>query len=176
MPAFCLYKIKQDIFECPEKTGKQVITGIILGSYFQDFADGKTTSEIALMPKKKRPSIVLIYDFNRFINMIKAKLVSIGIKEENILLYDIDYSDNKKEPFLCLDPSPNELSIKDKTFKHQSEFRIVVNTTNKSEIEMLVGKTIDIGSTKELATKSDIYLYEGAIVKMASEIEEINEV
>jgi hypothetical protein len=174
MPAYCFFILKQSLFECPEKDGNQKITGHIPGIYFQDFAGGKTIEEIMLLPEKKRPSIVLMNDIDRFIRMIKKKLISMGVNRKDIFVYAISYKD-KHTPFLHYGNSPRELFLKDISFSHQSECRIVINTTDRSLIDILVGKPINIGPIKEFAQKCDTYLKEGAIVEMNVLVEAIEE-
>lgn len=174
MPAYCFFILKQNLFECPEKEGKQKLTGHIPGTYFQDFAGGKTIQEVMLLSEKNRTSIVLMNDIDRFVGIIKKKLISIGVKEKDIFVYATDYKD-KHAPFLYYGNSPRELFLKDISFSHQSECRIVVNTTDKLLINMLVGKPFNIGSIKEFAQKCDTYLEEGAIVKMNAIVEAIEE-
>lgn len=71
MPAFCFYMLKTNFFNCSGKEGIQTLSTTIPGTYFQDFANGMTLDEIMLIDEEKRPSLVLIHDPSKFIEMIK---------------------------------------------------------------------------------------------------------
>lgn len=192
MPAYCFFVLKQGQFECPEQEGRQEITAHIPGTYFQDFVSGKTKEEVMKEPKEDRPSIVFINNVEMFVNMIKYKLISMGVKEKDILVNLVDYQD-KHIPFQFVDPhNPSQpvdqynpfqyygkttrgLFLKDKSFSHQSECRVVVNTADTSIINKLIGNPIEIGSFKEIAVKADDYLDQGAIVKANATIYNVGE-
>lgn len=174
MPAYCFYMLKQSLFNCSGKEGIQTLTAEIPGRYFQDFAAKMTKEQVMALDEEKRPALVAISDSDKFINMVKSKLISMGIKESEILVQVITYID-KQNPFYSLLESPRELFIKDNSFSYQSEGRIVINTRNKSLINRLVGIPIEIGSIKEFSQKSDTYLEQGVLIQMTADVYKIED-
>lgn len=169
MPSFCFFMLKQSIFNCSGKEGLQTISAIIPGTYFQDFAGGMTLDQIMLLDEEERPSLVVISDMDKFINMIKKKLISIGVQESEILVHSIQYED-KHTPFYNPAGSPKELFLKDKSFSYQAEGRIVINTRNKSLVDVLVQKPIDIGSIEEFSKQSSTYFEQGILIEMKADV------
>lgn len=169
MPAFCFFMLKQSLFDCSGKEGIQTISTIIPGTYFQDFADGMQLDQIMLLSEEERPSLVIISDMDKFIEMIKKKLISIGVRESEILVKAIQYED-KHTPFYNPAGSPKELFLKDKSFSYQAEGRVVVNTRNRLLIDALVQKPIDIGSLKEFSKQSNTYFEQGILIKMKADV------
>lgn len=164
LPVFCFYALKNGVFEVPQREGRQNFKATVPASYFKDFANNITKEQIDKLNEDQLPTIVIINDKLKFIDMIKEKLISMGAKESEILCeliaYDFDFKNNKKFRFNCKYESPQELFIKDKSFIHQSECRIVVNTKNKLLIEMLK-EPIDIGPINDIAYISTTYFEEG---------------
>jgi hypothetical protein len=174
MPAYCFYLLKQGLFNCTGKEGAQKIFATITERYFQDFADGVTREQVMLRNEKDRPAIVAIFDINKFISMIKKKLISMGAHESEIVFGYVEYID-KHKPFYSLREPGEELFLKDNSFSYQSEGRIIVNTRNKALIDTLLQKPIDIESIKEFSAQSNVYLEQGAIVEMTANIYKITD-
>lgn len=156
MPAFCFYTFKSNYFESRKEENSRTFLANAMGRYFEDFEYGMTSKQIMLLDKKERPAIVIINDGNKFIKMVKEKLVSMGVRESEILDQSIEYVD-KRVAFCNQLESPKELFFKDKSFSHQAEGRIIINTKNKSLMDILVKQPINIGSIKEFSKKIDIY-------------------
>ena len=91
------------------------------------------------------------------------------------LVHLLSQSVAQYNPFHYYGKTARGLFLKDKSFSHQSECRVVVNTADTSIINMLVGNPIEIGSLKEIAVKADDYLDQGAIVKATATIYDVNE-
>jgi len=169
LPTFCFFILRQNLFDCSGKEGRQTLSAHIPGAYFQDFAEGLSADQVMLLDEEKRPSLVLIHDMDRFIEMIKSKLITLGVKESDILFQLVQYED-KHTPFYNPVGSPKELFLKDKSFYYQNEGRIVVNTTSKLLIDMLVRKPINIGSIREFAQQSNTYSEQGVLVRMTADV------
>jgi hypothetical protein len=95
MPAYCFYMLKQGLFTCSGKEGIQTLSAEIPGIYFQDFAEKMTKEQVISLNEEERPALVAISDFDKFINMIKIKLILIGVDESEILVQAINYVDKK---------------------------------------------------------------------------------
>lgn len=172
LPCYCFYLLKQELFECPNKEGKQKISGIIPGKYFRDFIGNRTEEDILKLPTEEQPSIVLISDCKKFIEMIKQKLMSFGLKEYEILYETIEYGD-KRSAFYYNGKSPKELKLKDNYFSHQAEGRIIINTDNTSIKQYLINNPIEIGCINEISQKKDIYLKDGVLIDMTVNVYKI---
>ncbi len=127
LPCYCFFFLRQGQFKLPNQEGVQKLTTKISGRYFRDFADNLKEEEIANLEEDKKPAIVLIHDIDEFIHRVTQKLISIGVKQSEIMLELIEY-ENKKVPFYCTADSPKELKLKDNSFSYQQEGRIIVNT------------------------------------------------
>lgn len=164
LPVFCFYSVKNSAFPVPEKAGYQDIECVVPASYFKDFADNMTEEQIMELDEDERPALVAIDKKNEFLNKIKSKLIFLGAKESEIEIYHIDYRynfiKNSKIYFECPN-SPDELFLKDSSFEHQSESRIVVNTKNEELIKRLKENEIKIGTLNEVAQLSTTYFIDG---------------
>lgn len=174
LPCYCFLLLKQSLFETPSQEGIQKLSGNIAGEYFQNFAGNLSKEEITSLEEDKKPAIVLIDNIDEFIHRITQKLISLGVKESEIMFEIIEYAD-KKAPFYCKANSPKELKIKDEYFSHQEEGRIIVNKDNLSIREYLNNNPIQIGSLMDVAKKSDSYLYDGAFVEMTADVYKLQE-
>ena len=169
LPCFCFFILMQDIFECPKNTGIQDITGKIPAEYFRDFADKKEYEDIQKLPKKDQPSIVYIKNFPEFRSKLENKLSEIGVKKHEIIIEQIKY-ENKKIPFHCIGVTRKELSLKDTTFSHQREGRIILNIDDPILLNYFSKNTIEIGTLAGIAEKKDRYLYGGMRIELTADI------
>ena len=174
LPCYCFYLLKQSSFETPQTAGKQKISTIIPSEYFRDFADNLSKEEVLSLSEEERPAIVVINNIDQFLAMVRSKLLSIGVKNSEIIFELIEYAD-KSVPHYCTKESPKELKLKDKYFQHQSEGRIIINTDNQSVIDYLDKNSIDIGTIETIAKRADVYLNQGVLIEMNADVYEINE-
>lgn len=174
LPCYCFFMLRQSLFKLPVKEGKQKISAEIPGEYFRDFADNISKDKAIIIPEKDRPAMVVICDADKFIDMIRQKLISIGVKESEIMLEMVEYV-NKKTPYYCKANSPRELKLKGEDFSYQEEGRIIVNTNNNSIKDHLNNNPIEIGSLKGIAKNVEVYLYEGALVEMTVDVYKVDE-
>ncbi|NMA82730.1 MAG: hypothetical protein GX962_02575 [Epulopiscium sp.] len=174
LPCYCFFLLRQGLFELPSQEGVQKLSAEISGRYFRDFADNLKEEEIADLEEDKKPAIVLIHDIDEFIHRVIQKLISMGVKQSEIMLELIEY-ENKKVPFYCTANSPKELKLKDNSFSYQEEGRIIVNTDNHKIKEYLNNNPIQIGPLNDIAQMEEVYLYEGAIVEMTADVYKLQE-
>lgn len=161
LPCFCLFGLTDTSFKnnyFPE-TNVWATTTTIGTNYFGDFYKHETRESIMSLPKHERPVVVIIQSPNKFFNKIYDFFESIGISKNEVLIKKVDYI-NKSIPFIIRDNFPQEIFVKDTTFKHQSEIRIAINTKNKEALHKLSQSNyiVNIGSLKEFAIIHEYYL------------------
>ncbi len=176
LPTFCMYLLKRDMFEWPEKAGWHNISTTIPAKYFRDFAEQKTTEEIRKLPLDKQPAVVFIHNFDELKKRIFSHLVALGISKEEILVEPISYYDFNQNGVmgwfdLCQDP-PLELAFKDISFSDQSEARFIINTKNETAAEYLRNNVIQVGTLSDIAKFADGYFSEGLEFSCKIELEE----
>lgn len=169
LPCYCFYLVKTANFDLPKKEGMQKISYEIGSKYFKDFVDHKSIEDIEKMEIKKRPSLVVVHNPKEFIDRVVNTLISIGVKESEIMIEIVEYQDKGLEHY-CRGKSPKELKIKPKEFKHQQEGRIIINTDNDEIKRFLHDNIIEIGSIKDISKKSDTYFNDGIKVEMTANI------
>lgn len=176
LPCYCFFLLKQGLFELPTQEGKQLIMTNISGSYFRDFAGNISPEGVATLPKDDRPAVVFIpgEGMDKFLNMIIQKLMDLGLQRSEILFEIIEYVDKKTE-FYCMGTSPRELKLKDQSFSHQAEGRIIVDTDKRHILEYLNQNPIELGSLKDICEISEDYHYEGVSVKLNADVYNIEE-
>ena len=118
--------------------------------------------------------MVVIHDIDRFIEKITDKLILLGLKKSEIMTHIIEYND-KNIPFYCTRKPPNELKIKDNTFSHQQEGRIIINTDNTSILEYLQNNPIEVGSLNDISEKTDAYLHDGMMLEFTADVYKIEQ-
>lgn len=173
LPTFCLYGIKYDIFDIIPQVGKQRICGVIPGEYFtafSDIIDGST----AIIPTNEKPSTVFISNFDLFKERVILKLMELGVSENEIICepihyYDADvYGDNYW--FEISSSSPKELLWKRKKFENQSEIRLIVNSKNKSAMNILRNEIIEVGELTDIAQIATADFKNGLNIEMTIDI------
>ncbi|MFD2614631.1 hypothetical protein [Paenibacillus gansuensis] len=168
LPCFCMYLLKQSMFDCPSEEGKHKITATVPGSYFRDFMDNQDPQEVEKLDQFVKPAVIIINDFKEFERRIISALTAIGVKKEEVIISRVTYMDfDKYGEYGWWDfgqKSPMELTIKHTRFENQSEARIIVNTDDES-IKKILAKPIEIGSLEDIATVSNTYLHEGMLIE-----------
>lgn len=174
LPCYCFFLLKLDLFECPEKEGRQRIKGEISGKYFKDFASDLSKEENEQLQDYEKPSFVFIQDMDMFIKMICKELKRLGLDDNEIMIENIEYCDKSTEHY-CKADSPKELKLKPNRFSYQSEGRIIVNTDKSSILEYLYKNPIEIGSIDNISERVDGYFPEGMLVSMKATVYEVTE-
>ena len=147
LPCICFYGLKTDAFPPPQNEGRNRISTYIDAKYFRDFADNASPAEIAALPPKKQPAIAVIKDWAEFVRRLKAKLNSIGVPDECILVSPVQYFDfspySTDDSWVDLNCTPpKELFVKSKQdFEYQNELRIVIDTDDPTILDLLSNPT-----------------------------------
>lgn len=173
LPCYCLYMMRVDSFPVPSEAGKQYLRTIIPGSYFKDFVDNKSKDEVKNLPDKNQPALILIKDFECFLNRLKKKLFCMGVQENEILINYIHYFDFEEFGQIAWhdfrQKYPHELFVKNSRFKDQSEGRIIINTDNP-DIMKALSEPIDLGNMSDIAQIIQGYYPEGLGVEVTASI------
>ena len=166
LPCICFYGLKTDAFPPPQNEGRNRISTYIDAKYFRDFADNASPAEIAALPPKKQPAIAVIKDWAEFVRRLKAKLNSIGVPDECILVSPVQYFDfspySTDDSWVDLNCTPpKELFVKSKQdFEYQNELRIVIDTDDPTILDLL-SNPIEIGNLSDIAAVAEGYHPEG---------------
>lgn len=166
LPCICFYELKTDAFPPPQNEGRNRISTYIDAKYFRDFADNASPAEIAALPPKKQPAIAVIKDWAEFVRRLKAKLNSIGVPDECILVSPVQYFDftpySTDDSWVDLNCTPpKELFVKSKQdFEYQNELRIVIDTDDPTILDLL-SNPIEIGNLSDIAAVAEGYHPEG---------------
>lgn len=166
LPCICFYGLKTDAFSPPQNEGRNRISTYIDAKYFRDFADNASPAEIAALPPKKQPAIAVIKDWAEFVRRLKAKLNSIGVPDECILVSPVQYFDftpySTDDSWVDLNCTPpKELFVKSKQdFEYQNELRIVIDTDDPTILDLL-SNPIEIGNLSDIAAVAEGYHPEG---------------
>jgi len=179
LPVFCFYILKNSLFQCPLKEGKQKMEVEIDSIYFKDFADNVTPEQVDNLLDEEKPAVILLHNYDEFMNRLTKKLLSMGLQEKEIVPGDIKYYDSNEhgeEGWRVFEGEPpKELFAKDKSFCHQSEARIIINTDNQSIINKLLKQPIEIGSLSDISEYISAYFSEGAKIEVNANIEKLEE-
>ena len=160
LPCICFYGLKTDAFPPPQNEGRNRISTYIDAKYFRDFADNASPAEIAALPPKKQPAIAAIKDWAEFVRRLKAKLNSIGVPDECILVSPVQYFDfspySTDDSWVDLNCTPpKELFVKSKQdFEYQNELRIVIDTDDPTILDLL-SNPIEIGNLSDIAAVAE---------------------
>lgn len=166
LPCVCFYGLKNGAFPEPSHEGKVRLSTSIGSKYFQDFADNATPEEISALPDKDKPAVVVIKDWQEFMNRLITKLISLGIPKDSIIISPINYYDftpyDTDDSYLDFNTTPPyELFIKSKAdFGYQNELRIVINSHNPDILRQF-DSPIEIGNLSDIANVADHYLSDG---------------
>ena len=154
----CLYGLHNTAFSKEIKPdGRACYRTKIKKSYFSDFTEYKNREEYKRADYAEQPAVVLINNPYEFFERIRSFLLTLGVKENEIIISPVEYI-NKYTPMLVNTQPPKELLLKDEAFAEQSEVRIIINSTSSKYLEYMKehNNTISIGS---LADITDIYDY-----------------
>lgn len=137
LPAYCFYYVTND--SLIEENG--FLTHKIDKKFYSDFK----------IENNSENSILSIRNIDEFITRLKNTLFNIGIKEHEILIEPIHYDSRlRKDIYQFNKESPKELFLKDSSYIHQNEVRIVINTTDTKQIEYLLNNEIYLGDLSDI--------------------------
>ena len=137
LPAFCFYYVTNE--SLIEEQG--LLKHKIDKNFFSDFKIEKNVGN----------SILAILNVKEFIYRLKYRLLEIGIKDREILIEVIHYDNRLRNDIFQLNKdSPKELFLKDYSYNHQNEVRIVINTKDEKIREYLLNNEIQIGNLSDI--------------------------
>ena len=177
LPCFCVYIMKNSLFQCPDHAGKYRTSAVVPASYFRDFADNAIPEDINKRSFEKHPALIAIFDFSIFKKRLYDALFDIGIKESEIILGSVFYENFDKFDFDTCgwfdfnQKYPKELLIKDLQFHNQSEARFIINIKNKEAIRYLNENDLKLGNMSDIAAVSNTYFYDGLEVNATLDVE-----
>ncbi|MFR0778768.1 MAG: hypothetical protein ACLSH8_04090 [Zhenhengia sp.] len=167
LPTYCLYSFKAEQFAYPNKAGLHPVEASITDSYFKDFHFSNSND-----PMKS----VIIHKPDAFFDALKTSLINLGVKEEEILIQEVnyrplDFDSYSSKGYTWLEvpePSPYELFSKDSNrFKIQEELRIVINTSDPRIIHRLTDypNPIFLGDMSSYSQSLEDYPLDGLVIK-----------
>ena len=155
LPTYCFHTLRFGDFKMGCEEGKLFISVFLSPRYFQGMADGNSWLKENELPYEEQHVFVIIYNPEKFIDMIFDAITSIGIDRSNIIYKNVEYK-NIDIPFAKQANHPNELFIKNEQFFDQREGRIVVNVDNE-ELITRCKQPISVGSLEDMCILYDHY-------------------
>ena len=155
----CLYGLRNDVFQKEiAVNGQAKYHAQVSKKYFSTFAENKTREEFEAANPKDQSVVVLISNPSLFFYRIRTFLLSLGVKEEEIIISPVEYLD-KYVRLLAAVPPPKELLLKDLSFKKQSEVRIIINSSSPKYLEYMRqhNNILSVGSLADITEIYDNY-------------------
>lgn len=175
LPCLCLYYLKNSMFPCPNAPGIHTLQCDIPASYFRDFADNATPEYVNSLSADDKPAVVIIKDYPAFKQRLIEKLLSLGIRREEIIEIGVSYIDFEQYGesgwWDFGQRSPKELAVKHIRFANQSEGRFIINT-QRSEVRKMLSDSIEIGSLEDISQLCNQYFYDGIQVTLQVTVDE----
>ena len=166
----CLYGLRSNAFEKTIGTdGRAHYCTKISKNYFSDFTDFKSRVEYENAKSNEQPVVIRINNPHVFFSRIRSFLLTLGVKEEEIIVSPVKYLD-RYSLMIAAVPSPSELLLKDKAFEEQSEVRIIVNSSSPMYLDYMqkYGNVLSIGSLEDIAEVFDYYFDDMSIERYGS--------
>ncbi len=157
---YCLYGASSNTITMRDKRSQDHQfhqAGVVSKSYFHKLYPKVTKSNIETLSQKDKPAVLFLRP-DYFVSFVKAKLMEKGVKEEEIFISPISYSDYFRKPFFIAN-DPEELFSKRVSFVGQNEVRIVVSTRRK-EVRSLFNEdgVIELGAVdRSIVTLNEFY-------------------
>lgn len=130
-------------------------------AYAEEFSDGENWETRFKTPSEERKAMVVIHRPDVFINKVQNFFADHGLEEdEDYFMRSIRYRTSKSK--FVYKQIPKELFYKEGSFRHQQEYRIVLNSESpKVKTMMNGGQEINIGSLEDCAMLK-AHFYKGA--------------
>lgn len=158
--AFCLFGLSDINFTKKSRANNKKISpsGEISNSYFHSFFPEVKMENYEELPPNQKPVVIFIKKPNLFLKRIKDSLINFGFQSDEIIINPIQYI-NKYTPHIINVPTPYELFFKDLNYRHQSEFRIIINSCNKKVLNNFSRHNgiINVGNLSDIAEIYDFY-------------------
>ena len=175
LPCLCLYYLKNSMFPCPNAPGIHTLQCDIPASYFRDFADNATPENVDKLRADDKPAVVIIKDYPLFKQRLIGKLLSLGVRQEEIIEIGVRYFDFEQYGengwWDFGQRSPKELAVKHIRFANQSEGRFIINT-QRSDVRKMLSDPIEIGSLEDISQLCNQYFYDGIQVTLQVNVDE----
>lgn len=148
----CFFGIKQSNFkDSKQQYGVKIIESkelVVQKEFFDNFIDNE----------KCNKKVVVFFDMWDVIDRIIKALIKLGCEKEEIFFGNVYYV-NKTLPYASVSGFPFEYLLKDEKFKNQSEFRIIVLSSNKNFWIQFKNNNfnLDIGDISSKTTVQDYY-------------------
>ena len=155
----CLYGLRDDSFHKKiSSDGRAHYHFSIAKEYFSCFTDFKSREEAEKAEQDVQPVVIFINNFHELFIRIRSFLLSLGVKEEEIIISPVEYLDRYTCMFAVV-PSPFELLLKDKSFQNQSEVRIIIDSKSPDYLRYMAenNNTISIGSLEDITSIYEYY-------------------
>ena len=155
----CFYGLNDNMFKKEiDETGVAHYKFTVPRSYFRDFSDCETWEEYEKIQDDEKPSVVFIKDPREFFKRVKEAIVKLNVSEKDIIISPVDYIDKNQKTVSML-PFPMDLLVKDKSFKNQSEIRVVINSISQDYQQYMLknNNIIDIGDVSDIVEIYDYY-------------------
>lgn len=174
LPCFCLYILKNRMFDLLPSPGTHKFETEISAEYFRGFAHNMTIEQVELLSDEKKPAVIAISDFDEFYKRLQNYLYKLGLTKEEIIVRIVHYHDfDEFGEFGWFDLEkvpPYELFVKSMKYQQQSELRIVINTEKTEIIDFLDKNVIEIGRLDDISHNLEVYIDGGMRIEMTATI------
>ena len=156
----CLFGLHNNMFNNHSVAENHTMypTGKITKEYFGDFAKYVTKENYDSLSPGEKPVLLMINNPQLFFLRVKEFFKNFGLYDNEYIIHPVSYR-NRYENFVIGDGEPAELFLKDTTFEHQSEVRIVINTKRNEIIHKLnlCDGIVNLGKMSDIATIYEYY-------------------
>lgn len=173
----CFYGLHTNSFceKTIDKKGKAHYISRVKKEYFENFSKKVSKADYLKKAEGDRPTVVFIKNPNELFNRIRRFFNKFGIRDEEIIISPVQYTEKRKISMSLLD-YPKELLLKDRCFEEQSEVRIIVNSNNKEYLDYMEknNNIISVGNIEDIAEIYDYYFEDLVIEKKSKNSIEFN--
>lgn len=155
----CMYGLNSNSFNSwTDANGDKHLLSKISKDYFTDFSENLSRDDFSTIDDSEKPVVIMIKNPHEFFIRLRKALSSLGVPGDDIIIAPVEYID-KSQPHIANIPSPLELLLKDSYYDHQSEIRVIINTTNMDFLQKMEdsSSTVSIGSLYDIAEVFDFY-------------------
>lgn len=160
LPTICFYSV-MDYRNDPNASQELIIDG----KMFTDFTKNSSAQIIEQTSEEEEPAVVIIEDHRLFLELLKKKLLQLGVHEDEIIFSEVKYEDMSKGGQISGYRPLMELFCKDVSYSYQREMRIVINTKSHDVLNML-REPIYLGNLDKVITVHDWYFEKGIKVEI----------
>ncbi len=154
----CLYGLNDNVFHKEVDTeGRAHYRTNITRDYFSSFSHINSLEDYEHTEPGEQSVVIVISNPKSFFDRIRLFLLSLGIKEDEIIISPVSYIDRYQRTLN--QNTPTELLQKDKAFENQCEIRIIINSKNPQYLEYIRShkNKLHIGSIEDITEVYDYY-------------------